>query len=424
MDGASEPEKINYYRNRTILAEKLSKWDELESSAKTLLTIASLSAEDKEFAMGKLVWASELRLNFTTALHYSEKMKLASLSPEDRQLRLAMLADLAEKDSGPYLREYLKVSNNSEKNVAIATRLVNESKQPEKELGFHEKILSKNSEVLARLYLEQYAESRSSKIFNKMVNDKELAATSSGKVFQRQVLLNKIGKAQKELMGHQIDTRSQSRLGRTLKARIRLLENFEKMTAEALNSKDWIAQATTLQVLASESQRLYENILALPMPQGLTPEEQQQYLGLLSEQANPHLLKSQEVGQKAQEFWGNQQATTQLSGMVQAEKGKVRELLKSQLDVAAAVAPESLKTQWQTALGEAPSQEFSGKSELTPQVAQARSAVQADPLNLEKLRFLMDLEKQRNNAVMVTYLEGRLAKGMANAGSSQEGGKQ
>ena len=424
LDGASETEKIDYYRNRAVLAEKLGKWDELDAASKKLLAIPGLKAEDREFATGKLAWSAELRLNFSAALDYSKKLKMASLSQSDRHLRLAMLADLADADSSGFLRSYLKVSKDSEKNFAIATRLVNESKNPEKEVRTYNKILSTKPQFLARFYLERYAEKPSAKAKKMILGNKELAATNSGQILKREDLLAKISREKKTLLGHQIDTRSQGRLGRSLKKRIKLLEKWEKLTAQALQSKDWIAQAACLQILSNESQRLFENILALPMPKGLTPEEQTQYLGLLSEQAAPHQARAQEVGQKAQEFWNNQQATQRLGEMVASETGAIRTLLKNQLNVAAAVAPETLQQQWQTQMGE-PKAKPTQQPKAVAGLAEARKEVSKDPLNLTKLRLLMGLEKQSNNPVMVSYLEGRVAKGMASSPKADEqGGKK
>lgn len=423
LDGASDADKARTYRNRALLAEKMNKWDEVESSAKAILALKDLTDEDREFAAGKVVWVSELKLDFGQALSFSEKMKMAGLSPTDRQLRLAMFADLAEKDSRPYLQQYLKVSQDPSRDSAIASRLVTTSPEPEKDLGRFEKVLARDAEVLARTYLEVVAAKPSDKLIAKVAKDGKLAETPSGKVLKRQYILGRVSKSMAELQGHQIDVKSQAAMGKTLKARIKMLGDWEKLTAEALEAKDWLAQAATLQVLAVESKRLYDNILALPMPAGLSDDEQRQYLELLGQQAAPHQERAQEAGAKAQEFWSNGAVAQQVPAMVKAESGAVRALLRSQVEIVAAVAPDTLRAQWQSEIGSPQAQNESGVANSA--VVKARNDLRADPMNSEKLKLLLEVEKQSGNAVMVTYLEGRLAKGASSsaAPSAGQGGK-
>src|SRR5690606_38629992 len=105
------------------------------------------------------------------------------------------------------------------------------------------------------------------------------------------------------------DSRSQARLGSRLKTRLKLLSDLEAFLNRAISEKDWLTQMQALKLVGDEYLRLYQDILSLPMPEGLTAAQEQEYLQAINEQAQPHQQTAQQYLTKYSEFW---QGTTAL----------------------------------------------------------------------------------------------------------------
>ena len=131
MTGASEKEKVDYYKTRIAYAEKAQNTREVSNSAR-LLGQLKLSASDQEFVVERQEWAAEMSLDFATAYRMSEKMKMSKLSASDRLLRLALLAELAGSDPSSYEQAYLRQHPQGDKANAIRVKMVRNSGNPQR----------------------------------------------------------------------------------------------------------------------------------------------------------------------------------------------------------------------------------------------------------------------------------------------------
>src|SRR5690606_19457323 len=95
-----------------------------------------------------------------------------------------------------------------------------------------------------------------------------------------------------KLTEHKLDTTNDRKLASTIKARAALLDKLEGMTKSAIQDGDWTSQLVSIDMLAKESERFYQELISAPMPQGLTAEEEGEYLNLLSAQAAPFQTKA------------------------------------------------------------------------------------------------------------------------------------
>lgn len=406
----STPEdKIAYYRNRLILAEKSQRFAEARDAADQLIKMPGVAVEDVQFALSRKAWLSELILDFDGALGATEKLQANKDVPEDaRLLKLAMYADLANRDSKPYLAKYMGVSKDEERALTIATQLVRESKEPAKELDRQKSTLLKKPDVYAQLALEIAAKMPNSATYaGQQLAVKGVVGTPAGRLLARIVILQDAETQAKQIGQHAVDGSNQKKLAATLKARIAMIEKLEKLAQRAVESGDWSAQLVTLDLLARESERFYGEILSLPVPAGLEGEDEQQYLALLSQQAAPYQIKAQDVKKKVEEFWANKGAIKALEDSLVGSTGALRALVVKEIQVLAAVAPEGVKANL-VALADRPE----AKTELKPNLAAletARQAVRESPMSRERLEALLQLERQAGRVSMVSYLEGRLA---------------
>lgn len=404
-------DRTTYLKNRLILAEKTGRFSEARDAADQLLKSPGLGNEDKQYALSRKAWLSELILDFDTALTATEQIKSTSEVPEDqRLLKLAMYAELANKDTRPYLTKYLGVSKDEDKQLTIASQLVRESKEPVKELEKQKSVLLKKPEIYARLALENVAKQDKHEtavsLAKAALAQKGIAATSAGRLLTRVVVLDEISTQKAKFAAHKIDGATQKKLATTLKARIAMIEALEKTAGRAVDSGDWTAQLLSLDTLAKESDRFYSEILSLPMPAGLSGEDEQQYLALLSQQAAPYQVKAQDVKKKVDEFWSNKQAVKSLEESLVSSTGALRSLVVKEIKTLAAVAPETVKPDLD-ALSSRPEADQSVKPNLA-QIEQARQAVREAPMSRERLESLLSLERQAGRVGMVSYLEGRL----------------
>lgn len=400
-------DRVAYLKNKLILAEKTGRFGEARDAADQLLKTAGVAAEDKQYALSRKAWLSELILDFDGALVATEQIQSTKEVPEDqRLLKLAMYADLANKDTRPYLTKYLGVSKDEDKQLTIASQLVRESKEPLKELEKQKAVLLKKPEIYARLALELAAKQNQVGLAKTALQQKGVMATETGRLLTRMVILDDVAAQKAKFAKHVVDGSNQKKLAATLKARIAMIEVLEKTTARAVESGDWTAQLMSLDTLAKESERFYSEILSLPMPAGLSAEDEQQYLALLSQQAAPYQIKAQDVKKKVDEFWANQGAVAALETSLVGSTGALRSMVVDEIKSLSGIAPDMAKAQLD-ALAARPEANADVRPNLA-QLEQARQAVREAPMNRARLENLLNLERQAGRVGMVSYLEGRL----------------
>ena len=406
LSSATPADKAAYYKNRLVLAEKLGKFGEAREAVENLLRSPGLSTADQQYALSRKAWLAEMVLDFDTALTTTQKLTSDGLAKDQKALKLAMYAELASKDPKPFYAQFLKESKDEDKTVAITAQLVRESKDPAKEIEKNKATLMKRPEELAALYLEAFARSGSIELAKKATAIPVVAATASGKALSRSIILESYSQLQKKIVAHQLDSSTQKKMGATLKARVALLDETEKLAAKAVESGDWTAQLVTLDLLAKQSERFYQEVLSLPVPTGLSPEEESEYLSLLSQQAAPHQLRANDVAKKVNEFWENKEAMAKLDAASSTETGARRTMVMKEIDALNAVAPESKKTQLTQMLAK---KEATKELPTLASLEGARQAVRQDPMSKSSLENLLSLErKSGRSTTMVAYLEGRL----------------
>jgi hypothetical protein len=415
-------DKIAYLKNRLILAEQTKRFSEARDAADQLLKLAGTSAEDRQYALSRKAWLAELILDFESALAATEQILPTKDVPEDqRLLKLAMYADLANKDTRPYLSKYLGVSKDEDKQLTIASQLVRESKEPLKELEKQKAVLLKKPELYAQLALEISAKLEKVEVAKMALSQKGVVGTSAGRLLSRMVILEEVSGQKAKFASHVVDGSTQKKLASTLKARIAMIEALEKTAGKAVESGDWTTQLVSLDFLAKESERFYSEILSLPMPAGLSPEDEQQYLALLSQQAAPYQIKAQDVKKKVDEFWANKSAIQALEKSLVSSTGSLRSVVVKEIKLLASVAPEASKVELE-ALANRPEANAAIKPNLA-QIEQARQAVREEPLSTARLEALLGLERQAGRVGMVSYLEGRIQNVGASAPTNTGGSK-
>lgn len=402
---ASPEDKITYLKNKLILAEKLSNHSQARDAAEELLRQPTLTAVDREYALSRKAWLAELQFDFVTALSATEKMEMAK-EQEQKFFKLALLADLAGQDAIPYYRSYLKVSADKEKSVAIASEIVRKSQYSLKELEAQKKTLEHNPETQALILYEAYAFGNGTPLLQTILNDKKMKSTPYGLAALRSQLLSQYLILKDKIKAAIIDSSNQKKMAASLKQRVALLNEAEKAAATAVDAQEWTSQVVFLGLLAQENERFYNEVLSLPVPEGLSGEEEQQYLNLLSQQAAPHLTKANDIKAKLSEIYSQTSSFDKYREVVDAQNAPVRKVFLQELMVLKSAIPEDQRTK----IADVSSEKKS--SQTAPslvQVETARQIVREKPFEKSGLQSLIGLEKQLGRTSMVSYLESRLA---------------
>ncbi len=401
--GATQEEKSVYLKNKLILAEKLRKFPEARDAAEQMLRQPGLAAEDMQFALSRKAWLAELQFDFATALSTTEKVIVKDADPAGRSLKLAVLADLAQKDSSAYYKRFVKESKDADKTLAVVAQIVKTSKQPEKELEAYKNLLAKKPEFYTEAVYELYAKTGKLALLSSITTSTQHIVTPYGKSAVRAELLAKYTAQKEKLAKSNLDSSNQKKLAQSLKTRVALMEETEKSASRAVDQQEWASQIVLLSLLSQEHQRFYNEVLSLPVPAGLSSEEEQQYLGLLSEQAAPHQTKANDIKAKLTEIYKNKDAFSKFSDSVQNQVEPIRSVSMKELEIVKTVVPADLQSLLAVrAVATSPTQP------AIADVEKLRQQVRETPFDKTRLQQLLAFEKQLGRSSMVAYLQSRL----------------
>jgi hypothetical protein len=402
--GATQEEKNVYLKNKLILAEKLRKLPEARDAADQLIRQPGVSPEDMQFALSRKAWLAELQFDFATALATTEKVVVKDTDPAGRSLKMAVLADLAQKDSSSYYKQFVKESKDSDKTLAVVAQIVKTSKQPEKDLEAYKNLLVKKPEFYTEAVYEVYAKTGKLALLAPITTSTQFIVTPFGKSAVRAELMAKYISQKEKLSKSVLDSSTQKKLAQSLKSRVALMEETEKLASRAVDQQEWASQIVLLNLLSQEHQRFYNEVLSLPVPAGLSAEEEQQYLGLLSEQAAPHQTKANDIKAKLTEIYKNKDAFAKFSENVQNQVEPMRAISVKEMDVVKAVIPAELQDllSVRTVAAAAPNQP------AIAEVEKLRQQVRETPFDKARLQQLLTFEKQLGRSSMVAYLQSRL----------------
>ncbi len=405
---ASAEDRKVYLKNKILLSEKLNKITEARVAIEDLLREKTLTAEEREFALGRKVWFAELELDFATALKTAEQMNFAGLSADDKVLKLAMYSELAEKDPQQYYAQYLKQSKDDSKKPLIASQLIRLSKNPVKDLETYKMYFKSNNGLYARAALEVYGRTKDRKALDLALKEKGASKQDAFVMIEKIVFLADLKALSAPLASHTIDTKNQNTIAQGLKARVKLLEKAEALANRAINTGDWSSQLLALDLVAKENTRFYNEALSLPMPAGLTPEQENEYLTILSQQVAPNQNTAMMAETKVKEFWAQNGALESYKAFA-TQNNEWAQYTSQEVEAVAAIAPEAQKATWTAAVAQIKAEESAQTKPTLVELEKARTHLKQNPFMASAIEEALVLEKKAQRKSMVEYLEGRLA---------------
>lgn len=405
---ASPQDRKVYLKNKILLNEKLNRITEARVAVEDLLRESSLDADEREFALTRKVWFAELALDFGTALKAAEQMRFGSLSQEEKVLKLALYSELAEINPTHYYTQFLKQSKDDEKKALIATQLIRLSKTPVKDLEVYRPYFKNNAGLYARAALEVYSSTKDRKALESALKEKGNSKQDAFVMVEKILILGDLKVLSAQVAAHVIDTKNQKTIAQGLKARIKLLEKVDALANRAIASGDWSSQLLSLDLVARENGRFYNEALALPMPAGLTPEQENEYLTLLSQQVAPNQNAAMIADVKVKEFWGQKNALESYKTFA-GHNPQWASLIVEEVETVAGAAPAELKPEWSLVANDIKSTEAGQHRPTLVELEKARTNLKQNPFMASAIQEVLVLEKKAQRKSMVEYLEGRLA---------------
>ena len=401
---ASSEDRIKFLKNKIILSQKLALFNEALSAADELLKQPGLSEEEKTVGWTTKAEIAELRLDFAGAIVALDRLNNGT-APEAKALKLALFAELAGQPSAERYQTYLRLSKNTESNALVAAQLVRSSKAPAKELEKLKIYMTGSPELLAQVYAEVLAQQYSPAMAATVMKDAKLRTTPAGKTIARVEFLKAFDVVKSKITTAVLDTSSDRKLSGSIKSRVAMLDQVEAKTKLAIESGDWTAQFVSIDTLAKESERFYQELMSAPVPQGLSQEDEIQYLSLLSAQATPFQAKASEAKLKVEQF----ESTDWVTALKQSwNSTELRPLISYEVAALKQVTNSTKKTQLAELTITSRETSASGMPSIT-EITSARKQVFEQPKNKSALEELLAVEQKAQNKAMVQYLQTRLS---------------
>lgn len=403
MDGADDAEKIKFYKNKILIAQKALALETVTSTSNQLLGVKKLSSEDREWALQQKVWVAELQLNFHEAYRITKEMELPGLNKADRQLRLALLADLAGENARKHHEAYLALNPPMRAGNLVRVTLIKNSNQPWKELDKHLNKLKQTPDLLAGISLEVFARNKDLAKAEKLLKTTQIGKYSAGQTMARHLSLRDFYTFDRQIRSHRIHGFSESAMQKTLKERLKLIATSDKNAQIAFRKHDWTLQVLNMSQLARENRRMYQDIVSLPVPRRLNKEDKAKYMALIKKQSEPYLARAEKIESELGDVWSNSSSVQNLQTAYMTATPELQRLYRDEISPLAANAPSGAKNRLMDLLN-TPFRRPSQKDILL-----ARRDLQANPFDVSKAESLRALEAQNGRPAMVAYLDERIS---------------
>ncbi len=399
--GSTADEQILFYTNQSVLAKKAGDEEAYVNSLRSLLAINSLSAAKKEQTLSALASHYEKKLDFKNAYIVSAKMAQGKESAKDREFRLGTLADLAEMNPEKHYRASLKAGLKGPKALTLRARLVSLSNNPVSELKAQAGELKAKPALLNEMTIFVFAKTGNKNGLKSVLAMKEMRNQSAGLFIEKQDFYGKVSAFQNRISALKLESKTDRLLAKTMADRVTALGQADKLLAESLRLKDVTSQMMVLTIISQENERMVRDIAGLPMPKGLSPAEEKQYISILKGRSKPFLMKARVAQAKQNEIWAQSPALAQLVKDYKTTRPEVQRLLAREMQILTQLPGSGkMKSEVSGALSEG---SFSARD-----LQSARKTVAENPENIRDLESLKFIETKIGHPLMPSYLDARL----------------
>lgn len=405
--------KNDYYMNKLILAKELLKLDEMNQVISQLMTIKTLPQEDQKMVSDWNLWLAEARFDFYEVLKSVEKNQEDT---EEYYLRLARLSELANKDYMSRYHHFLKKFPQSQKSFEVVVHMLNKSLEKEKPklLKRYNNYFKQNPDLFSYWVLKLDDQNLNTDFLTSFTQFDFMNNSSVKKFIEKRAFVNGFQKALQKARSVSLPANASGKtLANSIARYKKHIQTLESQVKIALESQGWLSQLVAFSGFYGELTRFYDSILGLPLPEGLNPEEQEEYKTLIVQQIQPYKTRADQL---------KKQLNNMLSKNFIEDYQKLAKddpvshgILKWELNQVLSVVEQSQKADSiQSILQSLKTKEVDQTD--TDQVKIAHEEIEKiykrlkkHPFHQEDLKQLLKLEQARNNTPMSYYLKNRLA---------------
>lgn len=405
LKGATNADKINFYKHRSLIAVKIKDVEALIASSNAIYNAKGVTAEEKNEALIKLTWANEMKFHFKSSYSTYKRVKPAKNKTADYYLKLGTLAELAGYSAISHYEKFISHSRNKTLQREVAFSIVRLSKNKTKAFNKHSSLLSGNLKLYMQAGLMAYEHGRSASIKKQLLRKRGSSATFEGQQIERIDALADMNADIRKLSRHKLRSSGPKNLKNSIQERINLIAKVERATDQAIRKKDFTLQLVGLSSLSAENKRLAQDILKLPTPKGLKAQQRAEYRKLIEAQVAPYNEKSQLLLSKTDELWNKREDSIimDIMDLSTQTKSAGSKLATEELAAVNAVAKKlNYKALTLT-------KKRQQRQKLSQELDSVRSLVAKNPFDSRHLKKMKEIETKLNDGPMVAYLDARLS---------------
>ena len=404
-----------YYLDKLLLAKELLKYEQMDESFKFLLADKNLNPEDRKVVLTWKLWLAELRFDFKEVLRLVKVLEPSNES-EEYLLRLAKLSELAGLDFTPYYKTFIKNFPKSKSTPAVLTSLIDKTsleKEKQKLLKKYFSIYKEDINQLTYLVLKLDKGQLDSNFIGFFTKQSFMKSTFLDFFEKRRKTIEDFKKVLTKISSYSLPVKaSSSQLNFKLKTYTQAVNKYQEKTNALLKTQDWTARVFIVSYWKKEIERFYNSVMNLPLPKGLSQEEQIEYKTLLSKQMQDYKEEIAQLETELKKLWSQDFATDYKAGL---EKDKVfYPPLKWELEKLFELAEGKHKEQVQALLSSLKSKQKD--EELKRKVSQVDTEtlsslykiLRKNPFDKQSLTELLSLERKRDNSALSFYLADRI----------------
>lgn len=402
MLGATDEEKTKIYYNQIQIASKLKDLETVEKTAIQMLKISRLSPENKEFALERRLWVAEMQFDFIRALTIMKKMRLAKLTPAERQLKLAVMTELSGANAKSEYLKYLKLNPDITSANHVRSKIVHASKYPWAQLSKYRRDFEKTPQIYAQTLNNVFASQPNIGELRGHLKSNSLRRQPQAKNLELFIELENQKVIDKEMRNHRLYADSEKVLQRKIKERILLLKRANRLVDTALRTHNFTLHTVALQRVARENARFADELQRSRRPRGLSAQNLNFYNQELNKKVAEYKSVSDTVIAKIEDNFSNSKYYSQLLETATDGVGVNKRLAGIELKYLLAYAPKVEIREINSAIRD--SQEKTSLNELRA----ASHKIKNDPFDIERLEKLKELAQNSGSSTMVAFLEARL----------------
>jgi len=409
-------ERETVLNNKLVVANKIDDFSLIKNTSNQILADSTLSTKIRNSALISRARCAEMEMDFAGAYKFYKAIPpSATFSQLQKSQKLIFLSELSGADSSIHKQELLNVSSNNETKFSIAYEMIKKSNNLEADLSKYRNHLILNKTALSHFLLDSYVKGKLPGV-NNWINSFGLHSDPNMKLISEQRSRKLIDQAFAAISSHKIETSDQNLLGSSLKSRFGQLTDLENQLANVIASNDFVSQVALIKILGDQYERIYNEIIALPVPEELTPEQQSQYLAMIDQQANPHKIKANEFKQKLNEVWSNSDSTISQfqSSLNKQESRDIQNFLLAKITWLTKYSPSSEVSSKLQTVKIVPSSSVEDNTKLAMnkdalnKIQKFKDKLRSNPYDSKLIKSYLKVEEQLGRKAMVDYLNHRL----------------